>query len=223
MTQEHVAVTREEAIELLEALGLPTGGTNEELVREIHKAAARIGAAKEAEKVAAAEARERAEDKRIVAAAVADARIPESRKQFWIDALGRNRDANRDVVASLTPIPAFMRPITTQRQAGVPTPPQSVAASGDPFADGRERAVLDSLGLPVADMPAPVLMRKGVNVEDYTQEQHFDRFMNMLGGKFKASARPLPQGDSWYLPSPNDTVEFKNGQWVPKNPYKEVD
>ena len=168
------------------------------------------------------------EDARIIAAAANDGRISPDNIDVWCNAMRADRDGTRKTLASIVSIKADLY-TAEQVHAAVlgrlgitePTKPRPVAAAS-PEAIANERAVLDAFGLPVADMPAPVLMRKGVNVEDYTQEQHFDRFLNMLGGRFKAYAKPLPQGDSWYLPSPNDTVEFKNGQWVEKNPYREL-
>jgi hypothetical protein len=226
-------MVRVSTAELAELLGLAADTPEDVLLRKFYEGAAALAAQEEAQAVAAAEAAACAEDRRIVNAAYNAGKFPASRVEFWTDALKRDRERNRALVASLAPGLVPVEKIAANsdleaiharvmRQAGVPIRPRTVAASGDPQADLRERAVLDSRGLPVAQTPPPVLLRKGTNVEDYTQEQHFDRFMNMLGGQFKASARPLPQGDSWYLPSPNDTVEFKNGQWVEKRPYKEI-
>jgi hypothetical protein len=229
---EMVQVPRAEIAELL---GLPADTPEDVLLRKFYEGAAALAVQEEAQAVAAAEAAACAEDRRIVNAAYNAGKFPASRVEFWTDALKRDRERNRALVASLTPglvpvekiaadtdVEAVHNKVIGQLGFAPKSSPRAVAASGDPFADGRERAVLDAFGLPVADVPPPVLLRKGTNVEDYTQEQHFDRFMNMLGGKFKASAKPLPQGDSWYLPSPNDTSEFKNGQWVPKRPYREL-
>jgi hypothetical protein len=98
----------------------------------------------------------------------------------------------------------------------------SAVAAASPEAIAQERQVLDTLGLPVAQTPPPVLLSKGTNVEDYSPEQHYNRFLKMLGGQFAPFAGPLPAGDSWYVPSPNDVVEFKDGRWTEKNPYREV-
>jgi hypothetical protein len=98
----------------------------------------------------------------------------------------------------------------------------TVAASGDPQADLRERQVLDVLGLPVAQTPAPVLLRKGTDPADWTKEQQYQHFAHKLGGKHAIGVPKPPAGDSYYVPSPNDVVELRDGTWVEKQPYKEV-
>jgi hypothetical protein len=161
------------------------------------------------------------QDAKLIAAAASDGRI--SDPLVWIDAIKADPQGTRRVLASLPKAWTRMRTVAAST-------PVTINAANEPTVRGGGTnpppappvGPTDKFGLPVAQMPEPVLLRKGTNVEDYTQEQQFDRFMNMLGGQFKASAKPLPQGDSWYLPSPNDTSEFKNGQWVLKNPYKEV-
>lgn len=98
----------------------------------------------------------------------------------------------------------------------------TVAASSDPHADLRERAILDELGLPVAQTPPPVLLRKGTDRADYTKEQQYQEFAHKLGGRIAEGVPKPPGGDVYYLPSPNDHVEFVNGEWVEKAPYKEI-
>jgi hypothetical protein len=219
---------------LAELLGLPADTPEDEL----RKAMADLVAtheAHEAEAVAAAaEAREVAEDRRIVAAAVADGRLPANRAEFWCAALKNgNREANRAVVRMLTP--GWRSPESVAAAAdlervhakviaqfgGAPQPRKSVAAS-DPQAVLRERQVLDSVGLPVAQTPAPVLLRKGTDPADWTKEEQYRDFAHKLGGKHAIGVRKPPAGDSYYMPSPNDVVEFKDGEWVQKKPYREL-
>jgi hypothetical protein len=98
----------------------------------------------------------------------------------------------------------------------------TVAASGDPFADLRERQVLDAVGLPVAQVPPPVVIQKGVPVEERTQKQHEDVMLRRLGPRFFPGTEKPPATDTVYYPSPNDVVEFKDGQWIEKQPYREI-
>lgn len=100
----------------------------------------------------------------------------------------------------------------------------TVAASSDPHADLRERAVLDDLGLPVAQTPPPVLLRKGTDPADWTKEQQYQAFAHKLGGKHAIGVPKPPGGDVYYMPSPNDVSEFNpdTGKWREKNPYREI-
>jgi hypothetical protein len=50
----------------------------------------------------------------------------------------------------------------------------AVAASDSPVADAHERAVLNSLGLPAAQVPAPVVLKRGVNPDQWTERQRQD-------------------------------------------------
>ena len=72
------------------------------------------------------------------------------------------------------------------------------------------------------DVPAPVLLRKGTDPADWTPEQQYKNFVHNLGGKFATGVPKPPGGDVIYQPSPNDVVEFRDGQWVEKNPYREI-
>jgi hypothetical protein len=172
------------------------------------------------------------EDARIIAAAAKDGRISPDTIDVWCNSMRADRDGTRRMLSSITSIKADLY-TAEQVHAAVlgrlgikpePTKPRTVAASGDPHADLRERQVLDSLGLPTASTPPPVLLSKGVDVADYNNDQHYSRFLKMLGGQFAKFAGPLPAGDSWYLPSPNDVTRYDEatGQWVEKNPYREI-
>jgi hypothetical protein len=183
--------------EAVRVLGLPPNVDDLTLGYELQKARAsaagrQLLAAADAA-VAAAERRACAEDTRIVLAAVDDGRIPVTRVEFWCEALQRDRDRNRAVLAALSPDGMAPRRV-------------EAAAPADAV---RERAILDSLGLPIAQVPDPVRIRRGVPPEQWTQQQHSDYFMHKLGTRFSGggSVKPPPQ-DVWYQPSPDDLSEF---------------
>ena len=225
---DKVAITREEAIELLEALGLPTHGTNEELAREMHKAAARLAAAEEAEKVAAAEAREVAEDKRIVNAAIGDGRLPESRKGVWLDNLARNRAGTREVIAMLTPLPSFLRP--------QPKKQRRVAAAEPNLGSNAERVIYPESKLeqgrkdPFGFLPPgsePVVLDPGKDPKDFTREEQYRAFIDKLPGLSRRLGVPKPPaGPQVYIPSPNDPYRWnpEKGHFEPKpeTEYREI-
>jgi hypothetical protein len=70
--------------------------------------------------------------------------------------------------------------------------------------------------------PAPVVIKKGVTVQQYTDRQRQDAMLRRLGPRFHPGTQPPPPGDVVYQPSPNDVSEFRDGQWVEKHPYREV-
>jgi len=221
--------------ELAELCGLPAD-TDDETLRQRMADLIAAHEAREAQAVAAAaEAQLVAEDKRVVEAAVAAGKFGPQRKQFWIDACARDR-SNRQLIASLAPVLADMNRAAgvdpeaertharVMAQLGLAPQPRSVAASGDPFADARERQVLDEVGLPVAQVPPPVLLRKGTNAADYTREQEYQYFAHKFGGKIAEGVPKPPAGDVWYQPSPNDPYRWDEsaGRFVEKQPFKEV-
>lgn len=210
--------------ELTRLCGLPADADDETL----NKAMAELLAASEARKAqavaAAAEQQLVAEDRAIVEAAINAGKIPNTadRRQFWIDACARDRANNRGLIASLAPVLADIEATRAHArvmgQLGLGPQPRSVAAS---FGDWG-----DTYGAPVPyavpETPAPVLLRKGVDREDWTRENHYQHFVNQLGLGRQLGVPKPPAGDSYYQPSPNDHVEFRNGEWVEKHPYKEV-
>ncbi|HUD59172.1 MAG TPA: hypothetical protein VMQ99_06695, partial [Acetobacteraceae bacterium] len=192
----------------------------------------------EARAVAAAEAAACAEDRQIVAAAYKAGKFPASRIEFWTDALKRDRERNRAVVASLAVgiFPPEKIAVDTDLEqihnkvlgklglAPTPQAPRSVAASSSPVPAARE-SLRDMLGQPTSlQPPDPVLLSKGTNPDDWTWQQKSDFFQrHILGGKFAVGTRPTPQvGDTYYFPSPNDPYEYVDSQWREKNPYKEI-
>lgn len=231
--------------ELAELLGLPPDVDDATLRKAMAELLASVEAreAREAEvAAAAAEQRLQAEDRRIVAAACNEGKLPASRIEFWCSALQQDRARNRAVIASLSPgiissterVSADGKRVAVDgdlervhnkvmAQLGVPTNPlKSVAASGDPQADLREREVLDSVGLPTAQVPKPVVIQPGTHPSQWTPKQAQDAMLRRLGPRFFPGTEKPPAGDVVYFPSPNDVVEFKDGQWIEKRPYKEV-
>jgi hypothetical protein len=222
--------------ELAALLGLPPD-TDEATLRRAMADLVATHEAREADAIAAAaEQRLQAEDKRIVAAAINEGKLPKDRFEFWCSALQQDRPKNRSIISVISPARPPLPPAErvgvdgdlqrvhakVMAQLGVPQPLRSVAASGDPQADLRERAVLDAFGLPVAQVPPPVLLRKGTSPADYTPEQQYQDFAHKLGGKFTEGVPRPPAGDTWYAPSPNDVTEFVNGEWREKHPYREL-
>jgi hypothetical protein len=115
---------------------------------------------------------------------------------------------------------------------GFKTPPRTLAAAGhEPTVIGGGAApppapapVLDAFGFPLPQIPAPVVIKQGVPVEQWTQRQREDAMLRRLGPRFWPGTKPPPAGDVVYIPSPNDTSSFdeSTGQWREKKPYKEV-
>jgi hypothetical protein len=221
--------------ELAAMLGLPADTDDETLRRAMAELLASVEAreAREAESVAAAaEQRLQAEDRRIVAAACNEGRLPSTRIEFWCSALQQDRERNRATIASLSP-GTFMSTVQVAADDldrvhakvmaawGVPQPQKSVAASSPEAL--RERQVLDAFGLPVAQVPPPVLLRKGTDPADYTREQQYQDFAHKLGGKFTEGVPKPPAGDVIYSPSPNDPYRWDEsaGRFVEKIPYRE--
>jgi hypothetical protein len=225
-----IAVPRAEVAKLV---GLPADATDEELQKAMADLLA-VQAAQEAESVAAAaEAREVAEDKRIVAAAVADGRLPANRAEFWCAALKNgNREANRAVVGMLTP--GWRSPervaldndlerihAKVMAQFGGAPQPRTVAAS-----DGFGRQPGENLPAPYRspDVPAPVVIQKGVSPADWTPKQAQDAMLRRLGPRFHPGTEAPPKGDVVYFPSPNDVSAFdeSTGEWIQKQPFREI-
>jgi hypothetical protein len=222
-------------------VGLPVDTPDEVLIRAMHDAAAAIDAAKRDQKVAAAEQRAREEDKRIVLAAVNQGKLPESRIQFWCDALSRDREGNRQIIASLAsyivPTPKLVADAGLEQvhdkvlgRLGI-TPTRTVAASGhEPTVTGGgatpppapPAGEVDAFGFPVPQVPKPVILRRGTNPADYTPEERWRDFAHKLGARFSQNVPRPPAGDEIYIPSPNDFSEFVNGEWRLKNEYREI-
>jgi len=221
--------------ELAKLLGLPPDSSDAELQKAMADLVAHQKAA-EAESVAApAEQGLQAEDKRIVAAAINAGKLPANRASFWIDACKRDRARNRAVIAMISPsawvpervaVDSEMERVHNKVMASLgyePTVTGGGAAPPPPAPAGR----YDAHGFPVANVPSPVVLQKrATDPADWTWQQRSDFFQrNILGGKFKEGTKPPPPlGDVIYWPSPSDTASFDEatGEWVEKNPYREI-
>jgi hypothetical protein len=219
--------------QITELLGLPPDVDDETLNREMERAIAHVGATA----VSAAEQRARAEDRRIVIAAVNDGRLTKSRIEFWCDALSRDRTGNRAVLAALAPgLPPAQKVVDpdaerAERQVlarlGIKPPPQApsprpVAASGQASPSSPP---VDMLGIPlVPQMPEPVRIFKGKDPATWSRQEQSDYFMHKLGPAVTRGGqvnRP-PREDDWYVPSPHDTFEWVEtgdgqGEFRPKS------
>lgn len=160
----------------------------------------------------AAERGARAEDRRIVFAAVNDGRIPESRIDFYIEAMLKDRQGVRSILAVLA------RPSTPPRNRVVDARTQSPlqrAAGVVAWDETPQDEIVDSLGLPIPGVPAPVRIQRGKPYDKWTQQEKDDAALWALGPRFRNGLKPPPGGDSIYQPSPNDPYEFVqtgNGQ-----------
>jgi hypothetical protein len=226
-----VTVPRAEVAELL---GLSPDVSDEELHKAFADAAAALDAKKRGQAADAEEQRLRAEDRRLVNAAYNDGRIVN--RDNWAAILATNRRENRALLASLAcGLPPEQKVTvdegleTTHRKVlsrlGIqpaPASPRTVAASESPQAD---QALYDVLGqkMPPA-IPAPVVIRKGVDPADYTREQQYSDFAHKLGPVFSAGVPRPPAGDTIFIPSPNDPYRWDEaaGRFVEKNPYREI-
>jgi len=130
-----VSVPRAEVCELL---GVSPDTDDATLQRLLAESSARHQGREEAAVAASAEARLQAEDRQIVAAAINDGRIPVARREFWLDALQRDRGGNRVVLASLA--------------SGLP-PAEKVAEDSD--VERVHARIMASLGIPTGKRQAP--------------------------------------------------------------------
>jgi hypothetical protein len=170
------------------------------------------------------------EDAKLIAAAVGDGRISDTNVLTWMNAMRADRDGTRRTLHSLPSIKADLSSEQVHAKvlgrlglAPEPTKPRPVAAA-TPEAIAQERAILDSVGLPVAQTPKPVMIKPGTDPSQWTPEQVQNARLRSLGPRFAEGVPKPPAGPTWYIPSPNDHVRFDEatGQWVEKNPYREL-
>ncbi len=185
----------------------------------------------------AEEQRLQAEDRRLVNAAHNDGRI--LNREDWAQHLAADRVANRALLASLArglrpdeqlvvdeELEASHRAVL--RRLGIQSPPsakssapRTVAAASNFDAVARERAVLDDLGLPIAQVPPPVRISRGSDPSDWTERQRQDWALRQLGPQFRPGTKAPPAQDVWYQPSPNDHSEYVEGEgWRPNANYQ---
>jgi hypothetical protein len=223
-----------------ELLGLPADTDEETLRQALSDAAAAIDAQKHAQAVSAAEARACAEDRRIVIAAYNNSKIPANKIGFYQDAMSRDREGIRAILASLA---SGLPRAENEKIAGdadvqavhdrvmgrlgikpTSTPPRTVAAAdhrptvvgGGASAPPAPAPRLDDLGLPLPDVPRPILIKKGTDPSEYTKEQQYQDFAHRLGGKFTRGVPRPPAPDQYFVPSPDDPYEFRDGEFRAK-------
>jgi hypothetical protein len=177
---EHVAVPIQELIEML---GLPADATREQIAAAMDEITAE-GEALELER------QFEAEDVRIVAAAMYDAKIPVARGEVWLNALKLDRVTNRALIASLA--------------AGIPTEASSRAA----------RALLTTRSSRASASPAsadadlrPARIVTGKDPEKWTAQDYDEAALFKMGVR----GAQLPGSASWYSPSPNQPTLVENG------------
>jgi len=205
---DKTAVPRAELVALLR---LSPEVSDEELQRELAAQLAAIKAAKDAQRVDAAEQQARAEDRGLVLAAQGDGRVHRDRVEFWCDALRRDRDANRALLASLAPGPRPSQPLPVDpdmeavhaqivcRVTKTPSAIQAAAANPAPH---------DDIGVRIPPMPAPVRISRGKAPGDWTYEERASYLLHKLGPRFSQGVPPPPPGDRYYIPSPTDPYEW---------------
>ena len=233
--------------EVLRLLGLPADSDDATMQAELDRQLDQIERDLDRQRVSAAERLARAEDRRIVHAAFNEGKIGGNKVEFWCDALQRDRDRNRQVLAALAPglPPERKLPVDPEaeqvhrnvlRRLGVQEPARQVQAAADdgltPYqravrdADTRRKAekrvTYDDLGLPIPPIPAPQVVSKGKPVEQWTEQEKADALQRQLGQRFWPGTKPPPKGDVYYQPSPNDPFEYDeaSGQWRAKPNYR---
>lgn len=232
--------------EVLRLLGLPSDASDDQMHAELNRQLDQIERDLDRQRVSAAERLARAEDRRIVHAAFNEGKIGGNKVEFWCDALQRDREGNRAVLAALAPglPPDRKLPVDPEaeqvhrnvlRRLGVQEPARQVQAAADEQPSPYQRAVRnsdkfadsstvkrDDLGFPIPDFPRPQLVSRGKPIEQWTEQEKADAVQRQLGQRFHPGTKPPPKGDVYYLPSPNDPFEFdeSTGQWRSKPNYK---
>jgi hypothetical protein len=200
---------------LCELAGVPESCSDAQLDAAMDAALSRQQAAVTA---SAAERHLTNEDKRLVAAAINDGRLPVARQQFWVSALAADRAQNRSLLASLAPgaapgqrvvvdpaLEGTHKAVLARLGVAPDAPPETrpVAAAAAPRPNP-DRVVRDSMGFEIPDIPQPVLLQRGTPASELTQSQLGDAMLRSLGPRFAAGARePAPKKDFWYQPSPH--------------------
>lgn len=232
--------------ELARLAGASPDCSDEELQGAIGRKLAAIDAEKQFQRVSAAEARLQDEDRRIVAAAINEGRTVLSRRDFWLEALKRDREVNRAVLASLAPgvlpkqqvaVDADVERVHDKVLArlGIPTaklaePTRTVAAAGAASAEQRLSGatmnsaipLVDGIGIPIPPVPTPQRLVRGKDPATWTKQERDDAALWALGPQFRRGLRPPPGGDGYYRPSPNDvsTYDEASGEWRSKDGWE---
>jgi hypothetical protein len=185
---DKIAVPRQE---LTEMLGLPADATDEQISAAMDEVAA-AGEALQAERQL------EAEDVRIVAAAIRDARITAERHETWLNALRLDRASNRALLNSLG--------------AGIPTEATSRAARA--FLTARSPRASANPASAVADLHPVVTTADAMNAGIEADPEFHRALWNM--GVRSGLSKPPEQITYWSDPNAPQLVTNGDGtgQWV---------
>jgi hypothetical protein len=167
------------------------------------------------------------EDDRIIRAAVKARKISADSVRVWQHAIVADRAGTRRTLAEL---PAGWLGEDPEREARIVAAAAldldrvNVKGGGTNPPPAAPVGPTDKFGFPVAGIPAPVVLKKGVPPEQWTERQRQDAMLRRLGPRFHPGTEAPPKGDQLYFPSPNDVSRYDeaSGQWVEKNPYREI-
>jgi len=226
VADKYVQVSQAELDKIAADIGLPAGSSMEAMLARAAELRGIAEAQKSAQKVAASQQQLVYQDKRLVNAAINDGRLTLASQQFWVDALGRDRAANRALLASLAPgLPPAHRiaedesletthnavmgrlglaAAPDRRQVAASVPITSAHPPTPPPAPRRTDAETDEWGFPVRRIPDLVLTQRGKPVSEYTHDDHYAVFAEGLGLAFRRGAPPVPKQDAYYQGGLND-------------------
>jgi hypothetical protein len=226
--------------ELAKLVGLPADSDDATLDKAMAQAIARHEAQQAAAVRDSAEQRLQAEDRQIVAAAINAGKFGVGRRDFWLDALTRDRAANRGVIASLASLASVFSPTgnasadpgleathhAVMRRPGIASTSEAessrtVAAAAAPQQWSWSPRVYDDLGIPISQVPPPARVRRGQPLEQWTQQERDDALQRRLGPAFWPGTKAPPAQDGWFQPGSNDHSEYVDGEgWRPNPSYQ---
>jgi hypothetical protein len=162
------------------------------------------------------------DDDRIIKAAVKAGKISGDYLVMWQHAMVADRAGTRRTLAELPPGWAATDPVRTARIVALGSGKTVAAAS--PEAIANERAVLDSVGLPMPDAPRAHVISKGKDPQTWTREEQARYYSHKLGGPFAIGVPKPPAGDQIYIDSPTAPYRWDaaSQQFVERNPYREI-
>jgi hypothetical protein len=205
--EDMVTVPQSEIDSMAAKVGLPAGTSWDEVARRADELMADENARQASASAAVATAE--AEDRRIIAAAIKDGRIPGQRQQFWAEALKRDRKGSRALIASL--VPGLLR------SGNAAIRPADTAADAE-MANAFAKVTGQPLGRTRAPQAAPV-----ANTLQPVQHTTDDALYNEVAWKMSPSrarqagiAPPTSQFTYWEDPDAPKVVMNPDGtgQWV---------
>jgi hypothetical protein len=102
-----------------------------------------------------------------------------------------------------------------------PNAPRTVAAASPQTSPSSSAPMLDSVGIPLAQLPAPVRISKGTPPEQWDDRQRQDALLRRMSPRLWPGTKPPPAQDVWYQPSPNDHSVYVEGEgWQPNPNYQ---